>query len=255
MGFQNLWRESYWGAELLVYCAMKAKYVFMLFIFLFYLCNVHLAIAVKITPANISDEELEKRIKNDPPNEIKVTFWELPLWIKIHYTVTLCLTTLGLWKFLPLLLTRVKSILENRKRHKIMKTVVENPGIRIKDLEVLTKINRSTLRYHIDVLDSEGLLISIKLGTERLLFPRDFFSKEELELLAVLKSEPKRKLLKLIVQNGGMSARQIADVMGLNLKTVHHHLSSLRAAGVLDAEGGVFHLNSEAHMLLQKVGV
>jgi len=39
--------------------------------------------AFKWKPANLTDKQLEELIKNDKPDEIKVTFWDLPLWIKI----------------------------------------------------------------------------------------------------------------------------------------------------------------------------
>ncbi len=234
---------------------MRAKVIFSIFSILFLLfLFVNLTSAATITPANVSDKELEEILKNDVADEVKISFWELPLWIKIHHIVTLCLTTLGLWKFLPILLTRIKSVLENRKRRRIMDAIVERPGISIKDLEELTGINRSTLRYHLDVLENEGLMISMR-GRERLLFPKDYFSEQELGMLAALRSEARRKIMELIAQNGGMSARQIANVLNLNLKTVHHHLNSLGAAGVVNAKSGVFHLNNKAHMLLQKVGV
>ncbi len=35
-------------------------------------------------PVNISDEELKKILEEDDLDEIQISFWELPLWIKIH---------------------------------------------------------------------------------------------------------------------------------------------------------------------------
>jgi len=232
---------------------MRPKIVFSIFGILFLFIN--LTFAATITPANVSDEELEKILKNDVADEVKISFWELPLWIKIHHIVTLSLAVFGMWKFLPLLLTRVKSILKNRRRRKIMEIVAEKPGISIKDLEELTGINRSTLRYHLDVLEGEELLVSMKTGTERLLFPKDYFSEQELMMLTALRSEPKRKILELIAQNESMTPKQMADAMGLNLKTVHYHLNSLKNLGVVEVRDDVVHLNDEIAGLFRKLSV
>jgi predicted transcriptional regulator len=45
-------------------------------------------LAFESKPANISDEELQKLIENDAPDEIPISFWELPLWIKLHEIYT-----------------------------------------------------------------------------------------------------------------------------------------------------------------------
>jgi len=51
----------------------------LLALFLIFLALTHLSLAAKIKPANISDEELRKIIETDPADEIKISFWDLPL--------------------------------------------------------------------------------------------------------------------------------------------------------------------------------
>jgi predicted transcriptional regulator len=41
---------------------------------------------------------------------------------------------------------------------------MKNPGISLKELEDYTKMNRSTLRFHLNSLESESWIYSIKMA-------------------------------------------------------------------------------------------
>ena len=121
-------------------------------------------------PINISDKELKKILEKDNPNEIPISFWELPLWIKIHYIVTVFLGLLATWKLLPIVITKVKSALENVKKRKILRIIMENQGLSLTELEKITGENRSTLRFHLSKLEQDGWIKSVKRGKNRLMF-------------------------------------------------------------------------------------
>ncbi|RLI79975.1 hypothetical protein DRP05_01985 [Archaeoglobales archaeon] len=61
----------------------------MFLVVLIVLINSSQVSAFEAVPANVSDEELMKQVKNDPPDEVKISFWDLPLWIKIHHLITI----------------------------------------------------------------------------------------------------------------------------------------------------------------------
>ncbi len=214
---------------------MKAKLLILLF---FTFLIIPISEAAKIKPANISDEELMERIKNDPPDEVKVSFWELPLWIKIHHVVTITLAALGIWKFLPFAITKIKSALASRKRERILKFVEANPGASMKEIEDALRISRSTLRHHIDTLEKEGLLMTVRAGKERLVFPVATLSDTGLKMVTALKSDVRQRIMELLIENGGLSIKELAELLGLNYKTVHYHLRILKEAGAVDMRGG-----------------
>lgn len=192
-----------------------------------------LTLAFKVKPANISDEELEKRIKSDPPDEVKVSFWQLPLWIKIQYITTVLAGVLAIWKLLPFVIARIKTVLVSKKRQKILEIVMENPGISLKNLQDTMNEDRSTLRYHVRLIEEEGWIYSLKAGNRRLLFP----AWQKPINTTALKSERKREILEILKKNGGMTARELADELGMNLKSVYHHLGDLKKAGLVKVDG------------------
>ena len=211
---------------------MKWSYALSSLLFLIFLLNLIMStLAFEVKPANISDEELMERVKNDPTTEVKVSFWQLPLWIKIHHIVTVIAGILAAWKFIPFVVTKIKSVLASRKRRKILKIIMENPGISLKELQEITGEDRSTLRYHIDALEKEGWIVSIKAGNNRLLFlvgqNKD----------TALKSRRKREIVELLERNGSMTAKEIASALNMDLKTVHHHLKELKRVGVIGVDG------------------
>ncbi len=195
--------------------------------------------AATIKPANISDEELMERVKNDPADEVKVSFWELPLWIKVHHILTLAAGAFAIWKLLPFFAGKIKVTLENRNRHKILKFLSQNPGASLRDLERSLKMNRSTLRHHIDVLERKGEIITIKAGKERLAYPLEYFifNGRDLDRKIVLRSDERKKILDVLSRNGGMRLGELANALEMNYKTLHYHVAVLQKAGLVEFDG------------------
>ncbi len=185
-------------------------------------------------PINISDKELKKILEKDDLNEIPISFWELPLWIKIHYIVTVFLGLLTTWKLLPIVITKIKSALENVKRRKILKIIMENQGLSLTELEKITGENRSTLRFHLSKLEQDGWIKSVKRGKNRLIF----LNTSNINPTILVKGK-KREIVELLKENGGLTLNQIAERLNLNFKTVYYHLNELRKMGILtkDNEG------------------
>lgn len=179
-------------------------------------------------PINISDEELQKILEKDDPNEIQISFWELPLWIKIHYIATVILSFLAAWKLLPIVITKIKSALENVKRQRILKIIMENPGVSLTELEKITGENRSTLRYHLNKLEHEGWIKTVKVGNSRhiLLNTPDF------NPTTVVKGR-KKEIIKLLKEHGCLTSKQIAERLNLSVKTVHYHLNEMKKIGIV----------------------
>jgi len=187
-----------------------------------------IVLAFSDQPINVSDEELQKILEKDEPDEIPTSYWELPLWIKIHYIVTVVVSLLTAWKLLPVVITKIKSALENVKRRKILKIVLENPGVSLTELEEITEENRSTLRYHLNKLEREGWIKTVKHGKNRLIF----LDTHNINPIIFFRGR-KREIIELLKENGGMTPEQIAEKLDLNVKTVHYYLNVLRRADVL----------------------
>lgn len=214
--------------------------ILLLFTFLLIFQNLFpISGAAVVKPANISDEELMERVKNDPADEVKVSFWDLPLWIKVHHILTLAVSALAIWKLLPFFAGKIKVRLENRNRKRILEFLTKNPGVSLRDLERTLGMNRSTLRHHIDVLEREGAVITIKAGKERLAFPFEYFifNGRDIDRKIVLRSDARKKILDVLSRNGGMKIGELANALEMNYKTLHYHVAVLQKVGLVEFDG------------------
>lgn len=197
------------------------------------------AAAFNVKPANISDKELEKIITNDAPDERKVSFWELPLWIKIHHIISLVIGFVAVIKLLPFVIARIKSVLENRKRSKVLSFIEKNPGLSIAQLQNETGINRNTLKYHIRILEREGLISSVKVGNKRLLFTD---KPADLTFLVVKNSERKSQIMSILSEGDGLKLKEVSKRMNISFKLLYHHVKELEKLGLVSVEKGRIYL-------------
>jgi len=190
-------------------------------------------LAFESKPANISDEELQKLIENDAPDEIPVSFWELPLWIKLHEIYTrLYWILVSIVIVLPFVILKLKNALDNRKRKMLLEIIKNNPGITVTQLQKMTNINRNTLRYHVDFLEKKNMIYSIRIGNRRLLFPIG----EDLNCLHL--SDRKKQIIEILLKSNGISIRRLSEMLNISQKTVYYHIKHLKELGIVSVKGG-----------------
>ncbi|KUJ92812.1 MAG: hypothetical protein XD40_2006 [Archaeoglobus fulgidus] len=188
-------------------------------------------------PVNISDEKLQKILEEDDANEIRITFWDLPLWIKVQYILGVLGGLIAVWKLLPVVIAKFRSFLSS-KRLQILNAVAENPGMSITELERALEMNRSTLRYYLRQLEGEGLVNTVRYGGSRCVFPSD----APFDFSFSLKGR-KKDILDLLKENGGMTAKEIAGRLNLSVKTVLYHLSEMEELGIIIKDGKKYGLH------------
>ena len=191
------------------------------------------ALAFESKPANISDEELQKLIENDAPDEIPVSFWELPLWIKLHEIYTrLRWILVSILIVLPFIILKLKNALDNRKRKRIFEIIKKCPGIAITQLQKLTNMNRNTLRYHLSFLERENLIYSMNVGNRKLLFPIG----EQITYQPL--SDKKKQIVEILSSSNGISIKQLSEMLNISQKTVYYHIKHLKELGMVSVKGG-----------------
>ncbi len=205
---------------------------------------LNIVTAFEVKPANISDEELQKIIANDPPDEKKISFWDLPLWIKLHHIASLLIGFVALVKLLPFVIARIRTALENRKRLKILDFIKNNPGLSIAQLQNAIGIDRNTLKYHLNLLEREGLITSVKVGNKRLLFAGEPPDKA---LLVVKSSEKKSQIMDLLSETDGIRLKEASEKMKIGLKLLYYHVKELEKLGLVSVRKGRIYLNKKAH--------
>lgn len=163
-----------------------------------------------------------------------ISFWELPLWIKLAYISGLILAIFGLFKIIPILLGRIKNLLENQNRQSIFKYVLNNPACTIAEISNRQKINRGSVKYHLYKLKSEGKIFLTKMGKFSRLFQNSgAFNDKEQVIAAHLKNETRRMLLRAILENPGITNQELAEKFDLAKSTTHWYIQQFHKYNII----------------------
>jgi predicted transcriptional regulator len=153
-----------------------------------------------------------------------ISFYELPSWVQVVWIGSVLLGILGAIKFWPIILAKVKVILQNKNRTAILAYLRDHPGCTIADLSKNTGINRGSVKYHLSVLLIERKIVRKKEGKLMYLFMNGGTDPEKKRMYGYIMSHPKQDLLKIIQSEPGISNKDIAERLGLDRSTVHWHL-------------------------------
>jgi DNA-binding transcriptional ArsR family regulator len=124
------------------------------------------------------------------------------------------------------------STLENDLRERIFDHVRSAPGAHIAAIADGTDVPRSTVRYHLRVLEGAGLIVGATIRGRHRYAPAE----TDLELAAALHDEPTRAVLEAVGRFEPVSVSGIADEIDRAPSTVAHHLDQLEEAGLLTRE-------------------
>ena len=117
---------------------------------------------------------------------------------------------------------------------RIFRTVLEHPGIHMREIERRAQVGYGAVAYHLRKLEADGLIRSQTADQFKVYFAADF-PKAERALAVALRSEPARKLFVSLLSLGEITHGELASVTGLGLSTVSNHARRLARAGFLTA--------------------
>jgi predicted transcriptional regulator len=176
----------------------------------------------------------QKELIDTSGADATISFWELPLWIKLAYISGVFLAVLGLFKIIPVVLGKIEDLLKNQSRQGIFKYVLNNPGCTIADISEQQKINRGSVKYHITKLEFAGKIILTKMGKFSRLFQNSGALKDNEQVVAAhLKNETSRLLLGAVLENPGITNQELAEKFHLAKSTVHWHIQQFCKGNII----------------------
>ncbi|WP_129116795.1 winged helix-turn-helix transcriptional regulator [Halegenticoccus tardaugens] len=125
------------------------------------------------------------------------------------------------------------SPLDNPVRRQVYDTIADSPGAYVSDIAERCETPRSTVRYHIKVLERERLVFGEKIRGKQRFFPA---GAEEVELTAALDDEAAASVLDAVARTAPATVSQVAEEVDRTPGTVSHHLSRLEEAGLIEQE-------------------
>ncbi len=132
------------------------------------------------------------------------------------------------------LYARIKKheVLDNRTRLAIHGLVVENPGMHYNEIIREFDLTNGVAAYHLDVLEREGFIRSVRDGTLR-----RFYSSST-KVPGGHKATPdetREQILEMITANPGINQKSIVDELGIGRTLVGYHLKTLIDEGYIEA--------------------
>ncbi|MGB7788387.1 winged helix-turn-helix transcriptional regulator [Methanoregula sp.] len=187
-----------------------------------------------------------------------ISFFELPLWIQITWSICFLIAILGTIKFGPLLFGKVKTVLQNKNRTLLLEYIGTHPGCTIADLSKKTGINRGTARYHLYLLFLERKVVQKKYGKLSYLFANGGRPLEKKRVYGYIMNPAKQEILNLILDQPGISNKEIAERLLLKRNTVHWHLQQFLEENMIasrwDGRNMNYILLPEVEVILREYG-
>lgn len=131
--------------------------------------------------------------------------------------------------------------LELEARRRIYEAVRERPGLHFSEVVRLLDYAPTTVRYHLTVLEREGVLSSLAIGRYLRYYPRergaefqrDTLGPDEKRTLAVLRQRVPLAIAVELLINGERTHGPLAEAVGVSPSTLTHHLQKMAPAGVV----------------------
>ena len=156
--------------------------------------------------------------------ENTISFFELPLWIQLVWILSSLIAVFGTIKFGPLVIAKVKVILQNKNRAALLEYIGNNPGCTPADLWKNTSMNRGTARYHLYLLLIERRIFRKTEGKLSYLFINGGTHIARTRMYGYIMNPSKREILEAILDKPGICNKGIADYLQTDPSTVHWHL-------------------------------
>ncbi len=123
---------------------------------------------------------------------------------------------------------------DNRKQ--IFSYISDNPGTHLRKTAKELNINLSTLRYHIDLLEKEGLIVSQKQNNLKIYYASGKLKPHEKTLTRLLQQKHFRDIILLLIDSPGLTLSQISDRLSMSLSSVSKYINILEDQRILSHE-------------------
>ncbi|NOQ53651.1 MAG: winged helix-turn-helix transcriptional regulator [Thermoplasmata archaeon] len=190
----------------------------------------------------VSEDVLIYRKQTEVPDKVPVLTPEQATWVAAVTTSALIvgvLVSLEFTRYALLLLfiplyARLKkdAVLDNKTRLALHGLIVENPGMHYNEIIREFNLTNGVAAYHLDVLEREGFLRSVRDGTLRRFYSTTSKVPQDHKLTP---DQVRERILLLVTDSPGISQKAIVDELGIGRTLVGYHLKTLIDDGYLKA--------------------
>jgi len=207
-------------------------------LFLVLLVTVADATEYTVRPSRNVGKEPGMSVSGEKVQEID----PIPLWLFLLLSVFPQLAAAPIETLLPLetfgyfgykRISR-KNVLGSPRRLEILGFIKANPGLHFRKLLKEMSLTRGTLGYHLERLQSAGLLRAVKTrGRIHYFAAGSPYSAEKETLIITMNNDVWRGIITQIFLNGGAHTEELAEGSGLSKATIYTHVKYLERQGIV----------------------
>jgi predicted transcriptional regulator len=188
-------------------------------------------------------------------NWVFISFFDLPLWVQLTYLCANIILITAMFNGFPIVLGRLKNIMDNEKRQAILSYIMNNPGCTIADISDTQKINRGTVKYHIFQLELNGKVFTKHENKfARLFHKTSEFRDMERVVTPYLRNDMSKAILLVIMDSPGITNQDLSSKFNLDKSTVHWYLQKFNNDGIINfVKEGKFRkcfINTDAKLVM-----
>ena len=212
-------------------------------LFFFFLLLVSSAEATEYTVRPSLSDEFGASVAGEDVQEIEVK--PIPYWMFLlmlgFAQVTPAPEFLYPIKFVPVLggCKRIgrSNALANLNRERLYDFIKSCPGTCFSEVIKKTGLNRGTVRYHMEVLETQNMIESYKANGKIRYFQNSFtYEEKDKAVIAALKNDMDQRII-LEILNGQCSTNEtLVEKMGISASTISWHIKHLKEQGIVRAD-------------------
>ncbi|WP_198003773.1 winged helix-turn-helix transcriptional regulator [Methanococcoides burtonii] len=236
----------------MVYTIIKHRRI--IFASFFLLLSISTACATEYTVRPTLSNEFGVSVAGEYVQELEVK--TIPYWYFLLWLACIRLSTSFTQVFpniLPLLggyeRVRRSNTLDNLNRKKLYGFIQSRSGAYFNEIVKRTGLNRGTVRYHVDVLETQHMIVSHKVnGKIRYFQNGSTYDEKEKTVIAGLRDDIDRRIVLEILNNGCNTNGALAERIGVSASTMSWHIRRLMEQEIVrgDKEGcyTIYRINS-----------
>jgi predicted transcriptional regulator len=198
-----------------------------------------------------------------------ISFWDLPLWVKIASIPTILISIAGMLVSVPFIIGKLRSKITKLKKgsieESIKKYIGDNPDCSIAEIASDHQLSRGKVRYYLNNLLSHSKIVFYRIGKFTRLSINKGLSVDSVDmdndktyvLTLNLRNEKKKQFLYAILDKPGITNQDLSSWFNMDKSTIHDYLNELYREGLIEfVRDGKFkrcYVNPEIKALLAQL--
>lgn len=124
----------------------------------------------------------------------------------------------------------------NENTQRVLQFIQENPGCHMRWIKKDLNMSMGSVRYHLNVLEQAGRIVSEKENLKKFYFPIGSFQTFERNLLKILNQDTAREIILFIIERKNPTQTDIVNNIKISHATANWHLTRLVKLGIIYEE-------------------